>query len=232
MAADYTYDGAASVRGVALRATSLNATGAPDGSAACPTYITGGFIRFSFTPEYSDGDEVEVKNAAGEICVYYRAPDTLKQVTFSLELCDPDPILTEKLVGGVLLLDSVDTDKAVGYAAEETGQEATPNGVALEVWSTAISSGRPSATDPYWHYVFPYAQMRLSGERVLENGNLATVFEGRGYGNLGFGAGPTPDDPAGANFVWPFPQYSDRAFAYARVGAAPTALQGCYTLAP
>jgi len=229
--ADYSYDGAASVRGVALRVTKLGVDGTPDDTADCPVYITGGFIRFAFTPEYSDGDEIEVKNAAGEVCVYYKMPDTLKQITFNLELCDPDPILTQALTGGDILADGTDPTKAIGYASAPAGAETTPNGVAIEVWANAISGGKIATDLPYWHYVFPYAQMRLSGERALENGNLATVFEGRGVGNLAFGSGPALDGVTPADqYQWPFPAYADRPFAYARVDEAPTGLQGCQTL--
>lgn len=229
--ADYQYDGAASVRGVALRVTKLGVDGAPDPLADCPVYVTGGFIRFAFTPEYSDGDEIEIKNAAGEVCVYYKMPDTLKQVTFTLELCDPDPVLTQALAGGDILADTVDQTKALGYASAPIGTETTPNGVAIEVWANAISGGKVAASKPYWHYLFPYAQMRLSGERALENGNLATVFEGRGVGNAEFGKGPSIDGvtPAG-KYQWPFDAYTDRPFAYTRVDAAPTDLAGCYGL--
>jgi len=38
-------------------------------------------MRVSFTPEYEDGDEITEKNAAGEVCVTYKAPDTLKRAT-------------------------------------------------------------------------------------------------------------------------------------------------------
>jgi hypothetical protein len=229
--ASYTYDGAASVRGVALRVTKLGADGAPDPNADCPVYLTTGFIRFAFTPEYSDGDEVEIKNAAGEVCVYYKMPDTLKQITFALELCDPDPVLTQALSGGDILVDTVDITTAVGFASAPTGTETTPYGVAVEVWASAVSGGRIATTKPFWHYVFPWAQLRLTGERALENGNLATVFEGRGLGNAEFGSGPSMAGVTPATqYQWPFPAYTDRPYAYARVDDAPTGLMGCYDL--
>src|SRR6478735_6176908 len=103
--AGYQQDNAASVRGVALRATRLTADGSPQagGANGCDSYMTGGYISFTFTPAYSEGDEIETKNAAGEVCVYFKMPDTLKNVTFSLEICDPDPVLTQMLVGGDIL---------------------------------------------------------------------------------------------------------------------------------
>ena len=104
----------------------------------------------------------------------------------------------------------------IGWAAPETGQESTPNGCAIEVWSKAIVSGKPAAVNPYWRWVFPYAQMKLSGDRMLENGAMANTFEGYGIGNSGFGTGPGAD--------WVF--NSDRAYQYARDAAVPVDAYG------
>ena len=89
--AGYRQDNASSVRGVALRITRLAIDGTPEVGSACDAYMTGGFINLTFTPAYSTGDEIEVKNAAGEVCTYFKMPDTLKNVAVKLELCDPDP---------------------------------------------------------------------------------------------------------------------------------------------
>jgi len=242
----YIQDNAASVRGVALRATRLGADGAPVVGTECDVYLSGGFINFSFTPEYSEGDEVEVKNAAGEVCVYYKLPDTLKNVTTNLEICDPDPILTQMLVGGAVLesefnsplapigAESGDT-VASGYAAEFIGVEANPYGVAIEIWAQAVVGGKAANTAPYWHYVFPFMKFRLDGDRVVENGALATVFAGTGGGNAAFGRGPNMDladvspAPADGAFDWGFPSYTERPYLYARAMTGPIGLRGCFT---
>lgn len=238
-------DNAASVRGVALRVTKLDASGAPAVGTDCDVYMTGGFINFTFTPQYSTGDEIEIKSAAGEVCVYFKMPDTLKNITVGLEICDPDPILTNLLVGGVVLTEvadgsfmpvgTVEGDTiAVGYVAEKTGIEANPYGVAVEVWANAIVGGKSAAGRPFWHYLVPYAKFKLDGDRVVENGNLATVFSGNGGGNAEFGTGPnmdltdvTPTVPA-HTFDWGAPAYTDRAFGYIRGASAPVGLKGCF----
>jgi hypothetical protein len=239
----YVQDNAASVRGRALRATTLGSDGAPAVGTLCDIYMTGGFISFQFTPEYSEGDEIEVKNAAGETCVYYKLPDTLKNVGLNLSICDPDPVLTQMLVGGVVLTAAgnsayapAGTDAgdmvAVGYAAEVAGQAATPNGVAIEVWADAIVNSRAASRAPFWHYLFPSAQFRLDGDRVVENGNLATVFAGTGTGNESFGTGPTMDlegispTPSAGAWDWRFPEYTERPYLYARTFSAPIGLKG------
>lgn len=238
-------DNAASVRGIALRVTKLDASGAPAVGTSCDVYMTGGFINFKFTPQYSTGDEIEIKNASGGVCVYFKMPDTLKNITVGLEICDPDPILTQLLVGGVVFTEiangsfmpdgAVNDDVlVVGYAAEKTGVEANPYGVAVEVWANAIVSGKAAAGYPYWHYLIPYSTWKLDGDRTVENGNLATVFSGTGGGNLAFGTGPNMDlsdiTPAVSSdvFDWEQPAYTDRAFGYIRGGLAPIGLKGCF----
>jgi len=241
----YRQDNAASVRGLVLRATRLGADGAPvDGSTnGCDMYLTSGFISFTFTPNYAQADEISITNAAGEVCVYYKAPDTLQYVEFGLELCDPDPILTQMLIGGDVLTSTTAckpdgmevTDTAVvGYAAPALGSAAQGSGIAIEIWTQAVIGGKSANVCPYWHYLFPYSTFSLDGDRVIENGNLATVFAGRGSGNSGFGAGPVLDTTGitpvvdGANFQWKFPTITDRPFAYARSDYAPVGLNGCF----
>src|SRR6478735_3141137 len=242
----YVQDNAASVRGVALRVTRLAADGTPDVGTSCDVYMTGGFITFTFTPAYSEGDEVQVKNAAGEVCVYFKMPDTLQNVGLNLEICDPDPVLTQMLVGGeVLTVDynsplapvgsEVGDVAAVGYAAEAIGVQASPYGVAVEVWAQAVVNGKSANTAPFWHYLFPYAQFRLDGDRVLENGNLATVFVGTGGGNAAFGKGPNLDttgvdpSPSDTAWEWTFPELTSRPYLYTRSVDAPVGLKGCFS---
>jgi len=113
----------------------------------------------------------------------------------------------------------------IGYAAPVAGVDSNPNGAGLEVWSKAIASGRQAATNPFWQWVFPYVQMRPTGERVIENGLLANTFSGWGTGNVQFSGGT----PKHATNIWPFT--SDRAYAYARTSSAPTGITGYQAVA-
>jgi hypothetical protein len=202
------HDNASSVAGMAIRLTRLDAAGnlvvGPSAS-----YVTKKFVSLGFTPEYETGDEFTTKAADGSVCVTWKAPDTLKRITLSIALCDPDPEFTEMISGGTLLSAG---GKSVGYKAPLVGVDATPNGVAIEVWSIANVNGRQAATNPYWHWIFPYAQMHQACERAIQNDLLATSFEGWGVGNVGFGDGPAAP-------LWPFA--SDAPVAYARTTTIP-----------
>jgi len=202
------HDNASSVAGMAIRLTRLSASGAlVTGPSA--SYVTKKFVSLGFTPEYETGDEFTTKAADGSVCVTWKAPDTLKRVTLSIALCDPDPEFTEMISGGTLLTQGANS---VGYKSPLVGVDATPNGVAIEVWSIANVNGRQAATNPYWHWVFPYTQMHQAGERAIQNDLLATSFEGWGVGNVGFGDGPAAP-------LWPFA--ADAPVAYARTTSIP-----------
>lgn len=219
-----TQDYAASVQGVAIRVTRLDAAGnllnGPGDS-----YATSAFLRASFTPEYEEGDEIVEKSADGTICVSYKAPDTLKRITMEIAICEPDPELTALMSGGLLLRKNYGTfaspeNKSIGWAAPGVGDDPAGNGVSIEVWSFAVKDGKRDAALPYFYWVFPYAKLRQSGDRVIENGLLANTFEGYGLGNVQFGNGL--DDR------WEFPIATERPYAYARGTWAPEGLKGFY----
>jgi hypothetical protein len=205
------YDYAASVQGVGLRVTRLDANGnLLNGSM--DSYWTTSFLRVSFTPEYEDGEEVTEKAADGTVCVSYKAPDTLKRITMEIAICDPDPEITALMSGGLLLSDG---SKVQGWASAQVGEDPSGNGVAVEVWSLAIRDGKKDGANPYFHWVFPYVKTRLSGDRVIENGLLATSFEGFGLGNINFRSGPDQK--------WAYPAATDRPYLYARSASNPVA---------
>ena len=219
-----TQDYAASVQGVAIRVTRLDASGnllTADGDS----YTTSAFLRASFTPEYEEGDEIVEKSADGTVCVSYKAPDTLKRITMELAICEPDTELTQLISGGLLLRKNLGTyaspdRKSIGWSSPATGDDPAGNGVAIETWSHAIIDGKKASSLPYFHWVFPYAKLRLSGDRVIENGLLANTFEGYGLGNQFFGTGP--------DGRWEYPVAAERPYSYARGNWAPTGLKGFY----
>jgi hypothetical protein len=220
-----TQEYAASIQGVSIRVTRLDSvgnllTGAGD------SYTTSAFMRVSFTPEYEEGDEITEKGANGVVCVTYKAPDTLKRITMELAICEPDPELSALLSGGLLLRKNIGTEedpnnKSVGWAAPGVGDDPAGNGVAVEVWSHAVKDGKRTGVLPYFHWIFPYAKFRQSGDRVIENGLMANTFEGFGLGNSSF--------QGGIDGRWEFPVAAERPYAYARTDWAPTGLNGFYT---
>ena len=216
-----TQDYAASIQGVSIRVTRLDAAGNLLNGAG-DSYTTSAFMRVSFTPEYEEGEEITEKGANGVVCVSYKAPDTLKRITMELAICEPDPELSSLLSGGLLLRKTVDgVVQSVGWALPGVGDDPAGNGVAVECWSHAVKNGKRASLLPYFHWIFPYAKFRQSGDRVIENGLLANTFEGYALGNPNFGSG--------LDGRWEFPVAAERPYAYARSSYAPQGLQGFYT---
>jgi hypothetical protein len=219
-----TQEYAASIQGVSIRVTRLDSAGnlkTGDGDS----YTTSAFIRCSFTPEYEEGDEITEKSANGSTCVTYKSPDTLKRISMEVAICEPDVELTELLSGGLLLRKNTGTygsptNLSVGYASPGVGDDPAAYGVAIEVWTNAVKDGKRASVRPYFYWVFPYVKLRLSGDRVIENGMLATTFQGYGLGNSLFNDGP--DDR------WEFPTAAERPYSYARAAYAPIGYQGFY----
>lgn len=218
-----THDNASSVGGLAIRLTRLDSSGnlvvGPSAS-----YVTKKFVSLGYTPEYEDGEEFTTKAADGSVCASWKTPRTLKRVTLTIALCDPDPEFTEIIAGGTLLTvpDGANT-KTVGWKAPLVGIDATPNGVAIEVWSKAVAGGKVSAASPYFHWIFPYAQMHISGDRVIENGMMASSFEGWAVGNATYSTSVTALTGTKPTPAWPYT--TESPVAYSRVDAAP-AVQG------
>ena len=216
-----TQEYAASIQGVSIRVTRLDAAGNLLNGAG-DSYTTSAFMRVSFTPEYEEGEEIVEKGANGVVCVSYKAPDTLKRITMELAICEPDPEMTALLSGGLLLRKTVNGEvKSVGWAAPGVGDDPAGNGVAVEVWSHAVKDGKRSSALPYFHWIFPFAKFRQSGDRVIENGLMANTFEGYGLGNARFGSG--------IDGRWEFPVAAERPYSYSRATWAPTGLNGFYT---
>ena len=220
-----TQEYAASIQGVSIRVTRLDAAGNLL-TGDMDSYTTSAFMRVSFTPEYEEGDEITEKGANGVVCVTYKAPDTLKRITMELAICEPDPELSALISGGLLLRKNLGTaedpnHKSIGWAAPGVGDDPAGNGVAIEAWSHAVKDGKRSGVLPYFYWVFPYVKMRQSGDRVLENGLMSNTFEGYGLGNANF--------QSGIDGRWEFPVAAERPYAYARTDWAPTGLSGFYT---
>jgi hypothetical protein len=143
-----------------------------------------------------------------------------------LAICEPDPELTQLISGGLLLRKNLGTfvapdRKSIGWSSPSTGDDPAGYGVAIETWSHAIIDGKKAASLPYFHWVFPYAKLRLSGDRVIENGLLANTFEGYGLGNTAFALG--------LDERWEFPTAAERPYSYARSNWAPTGRKGFFT---
>jgi hypothetical protein len=203
-----------SVQGVALRATRLNPDGSAvrDANATSPSnvYVTNRFVTVTFTPVYDGANTIQQQTANGNFSVTYQTSDIFQRIEASIQIAGPDPEFNEIAMGGTILRD--EDDLAVGWAPTATGEIDQPNGVALEVWSLAITGGRPDTVRPYYHWMFPRLYLHPSDDSTLENDVLA--WNSTGWGNDNPTFGETSGDVDG--WVWP----TNRPYQFARVEAA------------
>jgi hypothetical protein len=168
------------------RFTRISAGGVPI-VGADNAYVTDNLVKLDFTLEYRDGTEVERLNGQAKACLYYSSPPTVKRlVVDSLELCYPDPELEEMLAGGDVLLD--DDGRAIGHAAPEVGSDPVPNGIGVELWSSAITDDGVDDELPYIWWTFPRLFLKPSGVSISAE-PMAAAFEGQGNQNPGWGNG-------------------------------------------
>lgn len=193
-------DGAATLYAVALRVARLNAAGATPAGAS-NMYVTNSLVKVTFTPEYEAGDEITKKDGLGRTCLNVKQSDTLKRVTLnSVEVCEQDPELTELLSGGALI---TATGATIGYAFPAVGEDPTPFGVSLEVWTRRYTDNALDPTFPYARWVFPRVKLRPTA-RTIGNEAMSGDFDGFGEENVGFGNGPANDYTAAS---WRAAQY-------------------------
>jgi len=200
-----TYDNQGSLFALGMRLTKLNA----DGTMLVGTtssYTTTALAKVSLGLEYDDPDAVKGENGAGGICLYYQAPSTLKQGTIKdLTVCTPDPNVMAFVLGGTVYEGTGSPAPDLGYQAPAVGAVPNPNGISLEFWTNALGNGTISASLPYFHWIVPRVQLKLSSEVTAEASNALTpVFEGTASENTGWGTGPALDFTRDASRVWQY----------------------------
>lgn len=188
-----TNKGAASLHGLAIRVTQLNADGSHAVNSAM--YVTDNLVKLDFNPDIEAGTEVSDKNAAGAVAVTFRLPDVIKRLTMSLEIVYPDPELEVLLSGGTTYTTGGTNIMGMQYPALNVFNTlAQVNGVSLEVWTHAILNGAIDPTQPYFHWVFPRCFFRRDN-RTIDINRMATVFTGYAIENTLWGSGPQSDWP-------------------------------------
>lgn len=151
-----------------------------DGSCDCAQgaddgIVTSAIVSLQATPEYSTGDDLELKNGCGEICASLRTLDKLKRVNLTLQLCTRNPETLELLTGATLYTGTGElSDEFTGAARRGVGAP-DPDPVSLEIWTQAISNtGSCNTSGANWfRWLYPWAKFTLGD--VTHEAGIATV---------------------------------------------------------
>jgi hypothetical protein len=203
-----------SVHAVRLRLTRLDTDGTPL-VGADNMYTSSALVTLAFTEQYTDDEEIEQKNGAGDVCIYYKKVGALKSLETKLTICTMDPELAEILRGGTVLEAS---GSAIGYAAPAVGVDAQPNGISLEMWSRRVIGGSQANDRPWYRWLLPRGRFKRD-EATFGNEAAQPSFTGVFEENDGWGQGPLED--------WPTGLESGRIYQYIETATAPpVAVQG------
>lgn len=209
-----------SVQFVRMRVTRLDATGAPV-TGATGGYVTDAAIELADSPEIERGQDILVRNGAGELCVDFRGDDVIRRRNLTLAICGVADELFELLTGAELIQNA--TPETIGHADPALGEVGAPNGVAIEGWSKNLAGGKQSATLPWFRWLYSMTRGWVRGEDRLLNGHLAWTFTGQAIENDAMSA----DGPFGD---WDGPV--DRVRAVYRTADAPPAAAVGYATVP
>ena len=205
------------VQACAIRVARLDTNGVPL-PGANNLYVSDALVSMAFTPVYTDGDEIEDKNACGAVKVNYRSPDSFKRGDVTLQLTTPDPFLEEMLSGGDVL--DAGGGRPKGFAAPPIGT-VTGNGISIELWAKRIDDGDLDADFPYAHWAYPKIKNLRMGDHTHENASNLPQFSGQALENANWFDGPVGDWDA----------ESDRVYQWLPVAGLPTPTCGYQTLA-
>jgi hypothetical protein len=181
------------VRGRRIRLTRLDGCGRPVYGESS-TVVSKGFITVSFTANTTESDEINVTNAAGEVCVFEPAITTLTGYAVEIQFCEVDPELLALVTGQNVYVDAF--GNVVGFTVN-TKIQLEDSGFGLELWAGA-AGGDACSTDGaegnYGYLLLPYLKGGILGDFTVENGNVTFTVTGANTrdGN-NWGVGPYPD---------------------------------------
>ena len=204
------------VQACAIRVSRLDSNGVPSPGAS-NLIVSDALVSMGISAVYTDGDEIEDKNACGDVGVNFRGNDSFKRLDVTLQIITPDPFLQEMLSGGVVLDPGGGAPQ--GYGMPPIGA-VSGNGVSVELWANRIDDGDLDLNYPYAWYAYPKIRNLRIGDYSHENGSLQPVFSGQAVENANWYDGPLNDWPAD----------SDRVAQWVPTNTLPTAVCGYQTL--
>jgi hypothetical protein len=181
------------VRGRRIRLTRLDGCGRPVYGEAS-SVVSKGFITIAFTANTTESDEINVTNAAGEVCVFEPAETSLTGYSVEIQFCEVDPELLALVTGQSVYVDAF--GNVSGFTVN-TKVSLDNQGFGLELWA-GVSGGDACTTEGaqgnFGYVLLPYLKGGILGDFTVENGNVTFTVTGANTrdGN-NWGVGPYSD---------------------------------------
>lgn len=178
----------APLRGRRIRVTRIDNIGRiMYGPAAMVT--SDSFTTVNMTGEVEEGEDITVKNAAGELCISEKGEDQLKWLNVEISFCSVDPDLVTMMNPNWIKLADY-KGNTIGWA--ETYNYSADSGVALELW-TDISNHvetDPHAQGAWVYFLLSWIVGGTIGDITVENGAITFTLTGRTKKGGLWGVGP------------------------------------------
>lgn len=178
------------LRGRRMRVTRLDTCGRPVAGAGNQV-VTSGFISVEMSPEVSEGEEIEVKNAGGELCITDKACDAIKWYNVTISLCQVDiDLVTIMNPTWRRIVD--ESGEVIGWA-ENNNQDCSV-GFALELWTEVANAesvcDNPDAEGAWGYLLLPYLVGGTVGDLTIENAEVTFEYTSRTKIGSRWGVGP------------------------------------------
>ena len=164
------------LRGKRVRATKLNASGAPligDSSVV----VSKGFITIGMTTNTEDGEAISQVNANGESCILETAVPSFTGIGVEIEFCGVDFSLFEMITGNAAVLD--DSGIVVGIT-ESTDVNLGAVNFALEMWLGVTTDSAPvtGSQGQFGYVLLPRLGGGVISDISVENGAINFTLTG------------------------------------------------------
>lgn len=180
-----------SVRSCAARLTKVDTCGRPvTGSDSVVT--TDGYISIAYSPQISEGDEIEQKNACGQLCISDKARDQVKWVDVEIVFCGVNPDAAHLITGFPLAEDYAGDN--IGFDIDGASSPAA-SGYALEAWTEIPDAGAcvPGSAGSWGYFLAPWIVSGMVTDFTLENGAANFTYTGRTKAGSLWDVGPHDD---------------------------------------
>lgn len=178
------------VRGRTMRVTQLNGCGIPipGTDPKSGMAVTKGFVSVALTANISEPEEIEVKNAGGEVCVSDKGTPEFTGYNVDITFCNVMPCVFAMLTGQDVLTgykdgtDDTEADPVIGFSMD-TKKKASDSHFALELWARSPAeagcgvAANPDA-DPSGYLVLPFLKGGVIGDLTIENDAVSFTISG------------------------------------------------------
>jgi hypothetical protein len=179
------------IKGRRMRMTKLDVCGRPV-PGPCSVVVSKGFVTATLSGEIDEGEEIERKNAAGELCVSVPPCPTYKWTNAEITFCEVNPAMATLINPNWKMLTNA-AGKGIGYAAGRSFS--CEGGFALEIWTDLYGAADlcddPNATGAWGYLLVPWmANGFMSGDLEIADDAVDFVYSAKSKIGAKWGPGP------------------------------------------